>query len=129
MRLANERGFTLVEVMLVIVIIAILAAIAIPHYSDTRARSLDSKVVSVVRNVATGEEAYYASHQRYTSALEQLDGLVVGDVAVTIESGNSGDLSSSFRVLGTTTGAAHAYVWVSDPGPGEPRMAESQPVS
>jgi prepilin-type N-terminal cleavage/methylation domain-containing protein len=122
MRTTN-RGFTLVEILLVIVVISILAAIAIPHYANARGRGLDAKVTAVVRGVAASEEAYYAGHQRYTSALDQLDGLVRGDVAITIESGNSGDLASSFRVRGTLAGAPHAVVWVSDPAPGEPHLS------
>lgn len=122
MVLTNERGFTLTEVLLVAVIILVLAVIAIPQLVDMRARSLDSKVASAVRNVATGEESYYASRQRYTGALGDLDGIVSSSVVITVESGNSGDLGSSFRVRGTAAGAAHTFVWVSDPAPGEPHL-------
>ena len=106
-----------------IAIIAVLAAIALPHYWDTRARSLDAKLESAVRHVATGEEAYYANRQHYTTSVDDLDGIiVVGGTVITIEDGNSGDIGTSFRVRGTAPGVAHAYVWVSDPGPGKPNL-------
>src|SRR5947207_2004140 len=78
-----------------------LAGIAIPHYTDMKGRGLDSQVVSVVRHVATGEEAYFATEQQYTGALDELNGIVTGGIAITVASGNSGDLASSFRVHGT----------------------------
>ena len=96
----NESGFTLIEVLVVTVLIGVLAGIAIVHYTDMKARGLDSQVASVVRNVATGEEAYFASRLRYVGALDELDGIVTGGVAVAVASGNSGDLGSSFRVHG-----------------------------
>jgi len=120
----TESGFTLIEVLVVTVLIGVLAGIAIVHYTDMKARGLDSQVASVVRNVATGEEAYFASRLRYVGALDELDGIVTGGVAVTVASGNSGDLGSSFRVHGSVSGAMHAYEWVSDPAPGEPHLIE-----
>ncbi len=119
---SDARGFTLLEVLIVAAVICVLAAIAIPHYADMRARSLDAKVVSAVREVATGEEAYYAGQQRYTGSLDDLSGVVTGGVTIKLESGNSGDLGSSFRVRGTLAGAAHEVVWLSDPAPGESRL-------
>src|SRR4051794_11085394 len=112
----HNRGFGLLELLLVIAIVAVLAAIALPHYWDTKARSLDAKLESAVRHVATGEEAYYASRQRYTTAVDDLDGIiVVGGTRIAIADGNSGDIGTSFRVRGSAPGVAHAYVWVSDP--------------
>ena len=72
-----------------------------------------------MRHAATGEEAYYATHQGYTDNIAQLDGIVPGDVSVTLSAGNSGDLNSSFRVHGSHPQAAHEFDWISDPTPGD----------
>jgi len=120
-----ERGFTLIEVLVATVLIGVLAALAISHYTDMKARSLDSQVVAVVRHVATGEEAYYASQLRYAGALDDLDGVVTGGITITIASGNSGDIASSFRLHGSVAGAMHTYDWVSDPPPGESHLVEN----
>jgi len=118
-------GFGFLELLLVVAIIAVLAAIAIPHYASMRSEAFNSKVESAVRHVATGEEAYYTTHQRYTSKVSDLDGMVLADITISIEGGTSGDLSTSFRVLGSGSGATHTYTWVSDPLPGAPHLVEN----
>ncbi len=120
----DDRGFTLIEVLVILVLIGVLAGISIQQYAGYRARGYDSRVAAAVRGVATGEEAYYATHQAYASDVDTLDAMVVGDVAITILPGNSGSLGSSFRVVGThPTGRSHS--WVSDPLPGDPNLTVS----
>ena len=119
----NDSGFTLIELLVVVAIIGILASVAIPQYASYRARGFDSIVESQVRHVATGEEAYFASNSTYTSDLANLEGMVIDpDVTITINAGNSGDMSSSFKIHGTHPQASHEYDWVSDPLPGEPNF-------
>ena len=64
----DERGFTLIELMIVIAIIGILAAIAIPQFSAYRKRSYNSAAQSDVRNIATAQEAYYVDNSTYANA-------------------------------------------------------------
>ena len=61
----NEKGFTLIELMIVIAIIGILAAIAIPQFSAYRAKGFNSSALSDIRNLRTDLESYYAEWNAY----------------------------------------------------------------
>ena len=65
----NEKGFTLIELMIVIAIIGILAAIAIPQFNAYRARSFNAGALSDLRNVETAVEAYYVDFQHYPNGI------------------------------------------------------------
>jgi type IV pilus assembly protein PilA len=59
-RLSRDNGFTLVELMVVVLIIAILIAIAIPTFLGARVRAQDRAAQSNLRNALTAAKVYYA---------------------------------------------------------------------
>jgi prepilin-type N-terminal cleavage/methylation domain-containing protein len=62
---SNQKGFTLIELMIVVAIIGILAAIAIPQFAKYRARAQNTAALSDARNIRTDFEGYYAEWQHY----------------------------------------------------------------
>jgi len=61
----SQKGFTLVELMIVVAIIGILAAIAIPQFAAYRQRAFNSSAQSDLRNFKTAMEADFADNQQY----------------------------------------------------------------
>lgn len=73
-RKTDEKGFTLIELMIVIAIIGILAAIAIPQFSQYRIRSFHAAATADLRNAATAQEAYFVDTGGYTATTSTLMG-------------------------------------------------------
>ena len=73
MKKLNKKGFTLIELMIVIAIIAILAAILVPNFVKARAQGQLTACKSNLKNIGTAEEMFAADHNgRYTGTLRYL---------------------------------------------------------
>ena len=68
----EKEGFTLVEILVVIAIIAILAAIAIPQLSVHRTKSYNTSAAADIKNASIAQEAYYVENRTYCGDIDTL---------------------------------------------------------
>ena len=64
---SRRTGFTLIEMLIVVVVIGILVAIAIPKFSATKDKAKLASLKSDVRNSETAEETYFSSYATYAT--------------------------------------------------------------
>jgi prepilin-type N-terminal cleavage/methylation domain-containing protein len=116
------KGFTLVELAVVIVIIGVLAAFAVPRFRASVERSKAAEAFNYLSSIAAAQERYHARQATYASDLDTLDiqfstpkYFTIG----TVEAGTTGSLEDSWTLTLTRTGAAAGYgaytvVWTED---------------
>ena len=66
----SRRGFTLIEVMVVVAIVAILAAIALPNYQEYVRRSKRAEAQGLLMEAAQYMQRYYSANDRYTAVAD-----------------------------------------------------------
>jgi type IV pilus assembly protein PilA len=71
-KLLKKRGFTLIELMIVVAIIGILAAIAIPNFIKFQARSKQGEAKSNLKALFTAERSYYQEKDAYSTSIRQI---------------------------------------------------------
>ncbi len=104
----KQQGFTLIELMIVVAIIGILAAVAIPSYQDYTARAQVSEGVSLTSQYKTSLAEYFASGNDFGSVTPSLmGGTTAGKYVSSISfSGGSGGTISVVASFGNNAAQA-----------------------
>jgi type IV pilus assembly protein PilA len=71
----KEEGFTLIELMVVVLIIAILIAIAVPTFLGARERAQDRAAQSNLRNALVAAKTFYTDGETYAAAAADLEAI------------------------------------------------------
>lgn len=131
---ANQQGFTLIELMIVVAIIGILAAVAIPAYQDYTSRAKISEVMVIASAAKTAASEYYLSQGRMPASTDEagintsaaqsahLSGITYltrdsgqeSEITYTIDVDGQGTVTGT--VLFTGTGSANGVSWECEAG-------------
>lgn len=106
----TKRAFTLIELLIVVAIIAILAAIAVPNFLEAQTRSKVSRVKTDLRTYATAMESYRVDNNRYPVPSDMFGRLIPNPVSAT----NQGPFETRLPIS-ITTPIAYVTSLATDP--------------
>lgn len=103
----NRKGFTLIELIIVIIIIGILAAIAAPMMSVNVNRAKRSEAIAAMGAIRTAARLYYAENTVWPASLANMSSYITtGDLNGTYYSGSNYTISSATNTISASNATA-----------------------
>jgi type IV pilus assembly protein PilA len=113
--LKNKKGFTLIELMIVVAIIGILAAIAIPNFMSYQCKAKQSEAKSLLGAVRTAQEVYYAEKSKYADDIDDTGFTQKGDGIYTISiAAGANTTTFTANAVGTVNGKGDTWTITAD---------------
>ena len=105
----RSSGFTIVELLIVMTVIGILAAIAVPRFNVTRHKAYRATMTSDLKSLANSQEVYYNVHFTYSSILSDLEAAQSQAVTLTINEATSNGWAATSGHLGLPADQCGVY--------------------
>ncbi|MGV3709391.1 MAG: type IV pilin protein [Gemmatimonas sp.] len=107
--LRRSAGFTLIELMIVVVIIGLLAAIAVPKFAESKSRAYVSAQRSDLANLAMQQEGYFFSNRTYSNSVAAVGITPSVDISLVINEASGTGWSASTSHAATSMRCAVFY--------------------
>lgn len=109
--MTNKKGFTIIEILIVVVVIGILAAVVLPSYQSSVAKSRRADARAALADLAVKQEKFFAQNNTYTTEISAETGLAVGRTTsralfynLTVTACAGGAISRCYLLTATATG-------------------------
>ena len=125
--LGRSGGFTLIEVMIVVVIVGILVAVALPGYQNSMQKGRRADAKAALLDVAGRQEQYMLDRGTYTDNMEDLG--FGADPMESDEGHYTIDATGDCDTTGTTTDLGRCYELTATPQAGSPQIDDARCTS